>query len=57
MRERNYHCSKIDCDYTTGLINSTDEELDDKLKKDGGYDMKNDTKCPKCKSNSLVYIK
>lgn len=57
MRERNYHCTEYYCDYTTDLTGHTDEELDEKLRNDGGYMSKEYTICPKCHSNSLVYIK
>jgi len=53
----NYFCSNTSCGYkTTEISNSTPEELDEILEKDGGFMKNKKSLCPKCKENSLVYI-
>lgn len=50
----NHYCSKVTCDYKTEA--KTIEEADLQLFKDGGYNFKKNTSCPKCKEDSLVFL-
>lgn|GEM_PF-1020976 len=52
----NYVCINQECGYSTALKLPTEQEADEKLSNDGGYNTKKETRYPKCKSDSLQYL-
>lgn len=54
MKENNYYCSELTCDYTTNA--NSMKEADKQLIQDGGYDVKKKSMCPKCRRDSLVFL-